>query len=419
MPRRGLELFAVGMERYEPIFEEELSAVAAGAGMFKALRGDFGCGKSFTARWLQQLAQRLGFATTEVQISENDTPLYKLQTVYRKAMEGLRTREWEQGTFRALVESWFFSLEEEVLESGVDGADDSGLTRAVSALLEGRLAAVSATQPQFAAALRACHAARVRGDVATAEGLMAWIMGETGVGASIKRPAGIKGDVDHIAALAFLRGLLVLLRQTGRQGLVLVLDEVETIQRVRADSREKSLNALRQLIDDVQSGRFPGMYLLITGTPAFYDGPLGVRRLPPLAQRLHVDFGADPRFDSTRAVQVRLLPFDVDGMLEVGRRVRSIYPTKDLERINACVTDEIIERLARGVAGKLGGQTGVAPRLFLKKLVGEVLDRVEEHADYDPAVHYELVISVEEMTRLEERQAAGVEVSVDDIDLER
>jgi hypothetical protein len=48
------------------------------------------------------------------------------------------------------------------------------------------------------------------------------------------------------------------LRQTGRKGLVLVLDEVETIQRVRADSREKSLNALRQLIDDLIAGATRG-----------------------------------------------------------------------------------------------------------------------------------------------------------------
>ena len=33
--------------------------------------------------------------------------------------------------------------------------------------------------------------------------------------------------------------------------------------------------------------------------------------------------------------------------------------------------------LARKVAGRLGGSVGVAPRLFLKKLVGDVLDRVE------------------------------------------
>jgi hypothetical protein len=48
--------------------------------------------------------------------------------------------------------------------------------------------------------------------------------------------------------------------------LLFVLDEVETLQRVRGDVREKSLNALRQLIDEVDSGSFPGLYVLITGT---------------------------------------------------------------------------------------------------------------------------------------------------------
>ena len=40
-------------------------------------------------------------------------------------------------------------------------------------------------------------------------------------------------------------------------------------------------------------------------TPAFFDGPQGVRRLEPLAQRLQVDFQTDARFDNLRAVQVR------------------------------------------------------------------------------------------------------------------
>ena len=89
-----------------------------------------------------------------------------------------------------------------------------------------------------------------------------------------------------------------------------MLDEIETLQRVRGDVREKGLNALRQLIDEVDAGRFPGLYLVITGTPAFFDGPQGVHRLEPLAQRLHVDFQTDARFDNPRAVQVRLPGFD-------------------------------------------------------------------------------------------------------------
>src|SRR5690606_26808845 len=113
------------------------------------------------------------------------------------------------------------------------------LAEAVGGLLERRLAEVSKVQPQFAAALRACHRARITGDAAVAEGLIAWLMGVPQVAASIKRTAGVKGDIDNDTAAGFLRGLLEVLRQTGRSGLVLVLDEVETIQRVRTDSREK------------------------------------------------------------------------------------------------------------------------------------------------------------------------------------
>jgi len=67
------------------------------------------------------------------------------------------------------------------------------------------------------------------------------------------------------------------------------------------------------------------------------------------------------------------------------------------------------------VAGGLGGKVGVAPRLFLKKLVGEVLDRVDLHVDFEPRKHYALTLTESEMTS-NERAAAGAS-SVDDIEL--
>ena len=100
-----------------------------------------------------------------------------------------------------------------------------------------------------------------------------------------------------------------------------MLDEVETLQRVRSDARAKALNALRQLIDELDGGRFPGLYLVITGTPAFFDGQAGDRALPPLQQRLHTDFTTDARFDNPRASQVRLPGFDIDRARR-GRRAR-------------------------------------------------------------------------------------------------
>ena len=417
VPRHGLELFAVGLERFEQVLDEELDGVATGRGKFKAVRGDYGTGKTFFSCWLEHRARQRGFATALVQISETDTPLYRMETVYRRAIESLQTKEWSHGAFRSLIDRWFYNLEEEVLgQEGFDAKDPEAVGKAVGDLLERRLASVSATQPQFAAALRRCHIARVKGEHAIAEGLVAWLMAQPNVSADIKRAAGLKGDIDHDGAAGFLRGLLELLKQTGRSGLLLVLDELETIQRVRADSREKSLNALRGLVDFIGDGRFPGLYILITGTPVFFDGQQGVQRSQALAQRLETQFAKDPRFDSPRATQIRLQPFNHERMVEVGRRVRALFPTKSPERIAKLVDDDLLDSLARGVAGKLGGKVGVAPRIYLKRLVG-LLDQVELYPDFDPKLHYELVVNANELTD-EEREAGGIQRTVADIQLD-
>ena len=287
-----------------------------------------------------------------------------------------------------------------------------GLARRADELLEQRLVEITRATPQFAAALRAYRTAQRQNDHATAEGLAGWLAGQPHVAASIKRVAGIKGDVDHFAALSFLRGLLLILKDSGYSGLVLVLDEIETLQRVRGDVREKGLNALRQLIDDIDGGRFPNLFLLITGTPAFFDGPQGVQRLEPLAQRLHVDFQTDARFDNPRAVQLRLPSFDHDRLVEVGIKVRDLFVTdcSSPERVKRLADDAYIDALARSVTGKLGGKVGIAPRLFLKKLVADVLDRIDQFDDFDPTQHYQLTVNASEMTTVErEAQAKTVE----------
>jgi hypothetical protein len=130
-----------------------------------------------------------------------------------------------------------------------------------------------------------------------------------------------------------------------------------------------------------------------------------------------VDFGTDRRFDNPRAVQIRLAPFDHTALLAVGRRVRDIYAESQPheQRLRSVVDDNYIGTLARAVAGGLGGKVGVAPRLFLKKLVADILDRVDLHEDFDPRQHYKLTLAESEMSVVE--RAAASATSVDDIDL--
>lgn len=418
VPGSGLDALAVGIDTFAPTLDEELAAVAAGRGGFKAVRGEYGTGKTFFGRWLQERARARGFAATEVQINETETPLHRLETVYRRVVEHLGTTDTASGAFRGVIDGWFYALEQDVLaDASVDPNNAEDLLTRTEALMDARLAAISKTAPAFSAVLRTYRRALAAGDRMLADGLISWLAGQPNVAASIKRAAGIKGDLDHFGASNFLVGLLTILRDSGYSGLVLVLDEVETLQRMRTDTREKGLNALRQWIDEIDAGRYPGLYLVVTGTPAFFDGPQGVQRLAPLAQRLHVDFGTDRRFDNPRAVQIRLSPFDHAALLAVGRRVRDIYADGQPreQRLRGVVDDAYLDVLAHAVAGGLGGKVGVAPRLFLKKLVADILDRVDLHEDFDPRRHYTLTLAESEMSVVE--RAAASAASVDDIEL--
>lgn len=409
VPYAGLDLFAVGLDRFVVSMDAELATVARGGAAFHAVRGEYGSGKTFFARWLAERAKRAGLAATEIQISETETPLHRLETVYRRLTEHLSTATHQPSALRAVIDSWFYTLEEEVLGSGeIDEDNEEALAGAVDILLEQRLAEVARTTPAFAAALRGYRRARLDRDAGTAEALIAWLGGQKSVAASARRVAGVRGDLDHFAALGFLRGLLTVLRDCGHPGLLVVLDEIETLQRVRGDVREKGLNALRQLLDEIDAGRFPGLFLVITGTPAFFDGQQGVQRLAPLAQRLATDFTTDPRFDSPRAVQLRLLGFDLDRLGALGRTVRDLYAgiAEHPDRVRSRVDNAYIAELARAVTGHLGGKVGVAPRIFLRKLVQDVLDRVDEFADFDPRAHYALTVSDAELTDTERNAAA-------------
>jgi Protein of unknown function (DUF2791). len=95
---------------------------------------------------------------------------------------------------------------------------------------------------------------------------------------------------------------------------------------------------------------------------------MGAHRLAPLAQRLHVDFSGEARFDNPRAVQIRLQGFSRALLEEVGRKVRDLYAdgAADEARVRALADDGYLASLAAAVTGELGGKVGVVPRIFLK-----------------------------------------------------
>jgi hypothetical protein len=117
-------------------------------------------------------------------------------------------------------------------------------------------------------------------------------------------------------------------------------------------------------------------------------------------------------------VQIRLPGFDLHKLQLVGSKVRDLYATHcpQAGRILRLADDRYIADLSAAVVGALGGKIGITPRVYLKKLVGEVLDRIDQFPAFDPRQHYALTIADAELTEVERNARAAVHV--DDIELD-
>jgi len=384
VPERGLEAYAVGVERARGELQRQLDLAADGEGSVKFLRGGYGCGKTFMARLAVLDAQARGFATSFVVVSDNDLRFHRFDDVYRKVLTELGTASCPRGALGDLVDRWVGRVEDRLVAAGADetAADfDEKVREELNAQL------VSQTKghaPQdFVRVVQAVFDAKQRGDTSEAGSLLSWLAGSPNVSGTAKRAAGVKGDIESGQALDYLRGVLEITKLAGYRGLLIVIDEAETILRMRKDSRHKSLNGIRQIAD--AAGSYPGALWLFTGTPDFYDSRQGVAGLAPLHERIR--FLSQGEFASLRQPQLALEPFQADRLRAVALRLRELYPAQDPQRLADRIPPAFVDRLVNEVTKGFRGDVGVVPRQFLREFVTQ-MDLVDERDDYVPLQHY-------------------------------
>lgn len=384
VPDRGIEAFAVGIDKQRGEVHRQLDLAAAGEGTIKFLRGGYGCGKTFMARLSVLDAQARNFATSFVVVSDNDLRFHRFDDVYRKVMTELGTASCPRGALGDILDRWIGTVEQSLIAAGADESapDFDGRVRR---RLDDDLASLSGGQAplDFVRVIQTVFELKQQGEVAEAGALISWLSGSGNVSAAARRVANIRGDIGSRDALDYLRGVLEIVKAAGYKGLLIVIDEAETILRMRSDSRHRSLNGIRQIAD--AAGSYPGLLWLFTGTPEFFDTRHGVAGLAPLDERIR--FLKQGRFASLRQAQLELVPFDAERLRAVAFRLRELFPTADRAPLDAKVSAEFIERLVREVTAGFKGDVGVVPRQFLREFVTQ-MDLVEEHADYDPSSAY-------------------------------
>jgi hypothetical protein len=377
VPERGLEAFAVGIEKQRAEVSRLLGLAASGEGVFKFFRGGYGCGKTFMARLAVLDAQAKGFATSFVVVSDNDFHIHKFDDLYGRVVQELGTSTCPRGALGDIIDRWIAKVEGALIAGGADENAPDFDQKVQTRIEEDITSLTGGKAPEdLGRVLREVFKLKQAGKVREAGALMSWLSGSGNVGATEKKAAGIKGEITSTDAMAYLHGILEVVKAAGYKGLVIVVDEAETILRMRGDVRGKSLNGIRQIID--AADRFKGLLWLFTGTPEFFDIRRGVAGLQPLHDRIR--FQVEGGLVSMRQPQLELKPFDRERLKEVGVRLRQLYPIGDPNIVAQRVTPEVIANKVDEATKGFNGDVGVVPRQFLRSLVN-LFDVVAENPD--------------------------------------
>lgn len=379
VPATGLHLYAVGLEREFGVLREELQEVARGLSHVKGIRGAYGSGKTFIAARFAEHAYDLGFVVSKVSLNRESAPLHQLEKLYHQVLAQLRVRGVKGSALPYLLERWLEQAEEYALDTlGIDEHDETQLAQAVTRRVQDLLGEIAQQRPSFAAALEAYYQAHLAGDYATKHQLAGWLSADSNI--SARGVAKVRGRVERKDVPAYLRALISMIRQLDYQGLVLILDELDEMRKLRRDSREVAWSNLRDMVDQIGAG-IPGYYLLLAGTPDVFDSPRGFKQLAPLYQRFE-DPTLNTQHPNLRGPQLPLPRFGREQLGEVMSKLRNLW-----ER--AYSTESRLEPdfetyLANGWTERLGDKS---PRIAIREFIS-VLDRVRDYPDYDPYSEY-------------------------------
>jgi len=375
VPSIGAKYIMAGHEEEKKKIIEELEYIRfdkskASHSGFKMIYGPYGSGKSFLCEVIKEDALSSNFVVSEVVISRN-TQLHNFETVYNKIMAGLRTNEFREfSAFRIIIENWLNKSKKEIikkfnLDPDENEKDEEKLIQKLEEKILLELGKANTTNPSIINAVSGFYKALIAGDHALAQNALGWLAGEHHVQTNFKKQMNVKGNVDKTNVFEFLRTLLYIIEQSGYGGLLIIIDEVETVRKERRDVRYQAYENLRMLLDMVSKDNLPGCYLLLTGTDDLIEQEdRGIKEHDALYTRLEpIKLGDIKVLDQPL---MKLSRFNTDQLIEVAKKVRDLHSSVYEWNADEKISDAFINQYATNFTKAFGKEISILPRTFLK-----------------------------------------------------
>jgi hypothetical protein len=369
VPRVGAHLFTAGRERWLHSLDEDLEDLGdqdSRDGRLRILNGRNGDGKTHLMHLFRQQAFQAGFVVSYVVISD-DVPLYRWDLVYREIGRSLSTQcQPDSPGLRAIVNP----------RSPDPAIADTFVSKAVS------IRSMSGVHPSFAEVLyRYCTEQTVNIDAEQDMLLLgSWL---EGYGQRLSG-MGIVGTVDRANGSAMLRSLARMLGHFGFRGLVVLVDEVESVLNLTAPRRRESYQTLRLLVDRENT---PAHTLIMASTtpPMFTDPDRGMSTYPALWSRVRPESHSDFVNYHATLIDLPRTPLSQPNYMDIARCIRAIHARARNWAPSGRVPDAFLTAAALVAAAGRLTLTYSPTRVFVK-LIADTLELAHQHPEFAPSI---------------------------------
>ena len=371
VPADQVPFFTVGRENWIKFIADDLeNYIAQGGAKVRFIRGDYGDGKTHFMSIIHHLARRQGFAVSFVVLTR-EVPIHKFEAVYQNIVRQLRGNFPGLGV-RNLLKQWLDDLAkaetsftvEQIAELAENLRNLPGMNinfaNALIALIKNRFVPLAEDESQDE-----------RTDAK--ELLLHWFEAGKATKKELK-PFAIFEIVNKTNSKLMLNSLNSFLRHLDHKGLILLLDELETVIGQSASIRNAAYENVRLLIDNSEQAEYFHIFFAII--PDVLLSEKGFKSYDALWSRVRAIGEQDDQILNYRGVLVDLhqTPLKQAEFVNLGQHLRQIHQIAYRWDATASVSDQILLELCENQQ-KMGLLNEV--RLFVKQVI-RLLDLAEQ-----------------------------------------
>ncbi len=392
VPIDYVPFFTVGRQNWLKFIEEDLDDyIAEGGAKVRFINGDYGDGKTHFMSVIKHLALKKKFAVSFVVLTR-EVPIHKFEVVYQTIVRQL-CGFFEGVGIRQLVDGWIENLkanltddvplEEQLFSVGESLRElsemDLNFANALIGLADNRLRPLETGEDEEARAYQR-------------EILYQWFEGVR-VSKRELKPFQIFEALDKTNSKRFLTSLIVFLRHLNYKGLVLLMDELETVIAQSTTIRNASYENVRLLIDNAEQASY--LHIFMSIIPDVTLSEKGFKSYDALWSRVR-SIGESKRLNY-RSVLVDLhrTPLETGELVNLGLCLKRIHELSYRWDAQEQVDEALLKKMC-AAQDRMGLLSEV--RLYIKQVI-RILDMAEQGVlpDEDLDMTEQLVVSQREM----------------------